>query len=334
MNLISPAPHMKTRRTTKRIMLDVLIALLPATAAGIVFFGWQAAVILAISLSSAALTEFLYFIVKEKIRVQPKEKLKKFIAQFDYTSLITGLLLGLCLPANVGGWHMPLLGSIFAVAVVKMLFGGTGKNIVNPALAGRIFLFISFAAMTSYPAPRYGALLSSGGALQTGATQLSNLLNGNPVLSPLDLFLGTGVAGCIGETCKLALLLGGIYLIARGVIKWYLPLLYLAAEGLFAVALEGFDFSYFLPSVLSGGLVLGAIFMATDYTTTPKTFWGNLVYFLALGLLTAGLRKATGLEVVSFCILFMNFLVFLLDLVFKPRPFGYRREKKKKEAKK
>lgn len=334
MNLISPAPHMKTRRTTKRIMLDVLIALLPATAAGIVFFGWQAAVILAISLSSAALTEFLYFIVKEKIRVQPKEKLKKFIAQFDYTSLITGLLLGLCLPANVGGWYMPLLGSIFAVAVVKMLFGGTGKNIVNPALAGRIFLFISFAAMTSYPAPRYGALLSSGGALQTGATQLSNLLNGNPVLSPLDLFLGTGVAGCIGETCKLALLLGGIYLIARGVIKWYLPLLYLAAEGLFAVALEGFDFSYFLPSVLSGGLVLGAIFMATDYTTTPKTFWGNLVYFLALGLLTAGLRKATGLEVVSFCILFMNFLVFLLDLVFKPRPFGYRREKKKKEAKK
>lgn len=334
MNLISPAPHMKTRRTTRRIMLDVLIALLPATAAGIVFFGWQAAVILAISLSSAALTEFLYFIVKEKIRVQPKEKLKKFITQFDYTSLITGLLLGLCLPANVEGWYMPLLGSIFAVAVVKMLFGGTGKNIVNPSLAGRIFLFISFAAMTSYPAPCYGALLSSGGALQTGATQLSNLLNGNPVLSPLDLFLGTGVAGCIGETCKLALLLGGIYLIARGVIKWYLPLLYLAAEGLFAVALEGFDFSYFLPSVLSGGLVLGAIFMATDYTTTPKTFWGNLVYFLVLGLLTAGLRKATGLEVVSFCILFMNFLVFLLDLIFKPRPFGYRREKKKKEAKK
>lgn len=334
MNLISPAPHMKTRRTTKRIMLDVLVALLPATAAGIVFFGWQAAVILAISVCSAALTEFLYYIVKEKIRAQPKETLKKFIAQFDYTSLITGLLLGLCLPAKIEGWYMPLLGSIFAVAVVKMLFGGTGKNIVNPALAGRIFLFISFAAMTSYPAPRYGALLSSGGALQTGATQLSNLLNGNPVLSPLDLFLGTGVAGCIGETCKLALLLGGIYLIARGVIKWYLPLLYLAAEGLFAVALEGFDFSYFLPSVLSGGLVLGAIFMATDYTTTPKTFWGNLVYFLALGLLTAGLRKATGLEVVSFCILFMNFLVFLLDLVFKPRPFGYRREKKKKEAKK
>lgn len=334
MNLISPAPHMKTRRTTKRIMLDVLVALLPATAAGIVFFGWQAAVMLAISVCSAALTEFVYYIVKEKIWAQPKETLKKFIAQFDYTSLITGLLLGLCLPAKIEGWYMPLLGSIFAVAVVKMLFGGTGKNVVNPALAGRIFLFISFAAMTSYPAPHYGALLSGGDALSTGATQLGNLLNGKSVLSPLDLFLGTGVAGCIGETCKLALLAGGIYLIARGVIKWYLPAIYLVTEGLFAVALEGFDFSCFLPSVLSGGLVLGAIFMATDYTTTPKTFRGNLVYFLALGLLTAGLRKATNLEVVSFCILFMNFLVFLLDLVFKPRPFGYRREKKAKEAKK
>lgn len=331
---ISAAPHIKTRRTTKRIMLDVLIALIPASVAGIVFFGWQAAVILAISLLSAALTEFVYYILKEKIWAQPKEVLKKFVAQFDFTSLITGLLLGLCLPANLDGWYMPVLGSIFAVAVVKMLFGGTGKNIVNPALAGRIFLFISFTAMTSYPAANFGAIGAGvGGTLSTGATQLNNVLNGNPVLSLADLFLGTGVAGCIGETCKLALLIGGVYLVVRGVIKWYLPALSIAVAAVFGMALDGvFDLVLALQYALTGGLFLGAVFMATDYTTTPKSFWGNILYFAALGLLTAGLRKATGIEVVSFCIFIMNFLVFLIDLAIKVRPFGYAR--RKKEAKK
>lgn len=333
MKILSTAPHIRSRRTTKNIMLDVLIALLPATIAGIVYFGWQAAVIIVISLASATLTEFVWYIIEHKIWKNGQKTLKDFLAQFDFTSLVTGLLLALCLPANIEGWYMPLLGSIFAVGVVKMLFGGTGKNIVNPAIAGRIFLFISFTLMTVYPDANFGPLGERGlEELMTGATSLTSGLKGGMMLSNLDLFLGTGVAGCIGETCKLALIVGYLYLCVRGVIKWYLPLLYIGFTGLFAVALEGFNFDYFLPSILSGGLILGACFMATDYVTTPKSKLGNIIYFIALGLLTAGLRKATGIEVVSFCILLMNFLVFLIDIIIKPRPFGYVR--KKKEAKK
>ena len=327
MNLvISAAPHIRAPRTTKHIMLDVLIALLPAAAAGIVYFGWAAAVTIVLAMASAFVTEFCWYIVEHKIWKNGKETI------FDFTSLVTGLLLALCSPAAEDALYMPVLGAVFAVAVVKMLFGGTGKNIVNPAIAGRIFLFISFSAMVAYPAAAFGPLSENDLALSTGATQLGNLLNGDPTLSALDLFLGTGVAGCIGETCKLAIVVGYLYLCARGVIKWYLPLLYIGVTGLFAVALEAFDFAVFLPSVLSGGLFLGAIFMATDYVTSPKSKLGNIIYFIALGLLTAGLRKATGIEVVSFCILLMNFLVFLIDLAVKPRPFGYVRQKK--EAKK
>lgn len=325
MNLIvSPAPHIKTRRTTRTIMLDVLIALLPASAAGIVFFGWEAAVFIAISLAGAFLTELVWYLIQHKVWMD-SGILKDFFRQFDLTSLVTGLLLALCLPAQIEAWYMPLIGSIFAVGVAKMLFGGTGKNIVNPALAGRIMLFISFTAMTMYPAANFGPIATDAANFDpsAGSTQLGNFLSGQPMLSALDLFLGTGVAGCIGETCKLALLVGYLYLCVRGVIKWYLPLLYIVTTGLFAMALEGgFGINLFAEAIFSGGLFLGAIFMATDYVTTPKTTLGNIIYFIALGLFTAGLRKAVGIEVVSFAIFFMNFVVFLLDLVIRPRPFG------------
>lgn len=325
MNLIvSTAPHVKTRRTTRTIMLDVLIALLPASIAGIVFFGWEAAVFIAISLAGAFLTELVWYLIAHKVWTD-SGVLKAFFRQFDLTSLVTGLLLALCLPAQIDAWYMPLLGSIFAVGVAKMLFGGTGKNIVNPALAGRIMLFISFTAMTMYPAANFGPIATDAANFDpsAGSTQLGNFLSGQPMLSPLDLFLGTGVAGCIGETCKLALLAGYLYLCVRGVIKWYLPLLYIAVTGLFAMALEGgFGIDLFAEAIFSGGLFLGAIFMATDYVTTPKTTLGNIIYFIALGLLTAGLRKAVGIEVVSFAIFLMNFVVFLLDLIITPRPFG------------
>ncbi|HIZ24335.1 MAG TPA: RnfABCDGE type electron transport complex subunit D [Candidatus Gallimonas intestinigallinarum] len=325
MNLIvSPAPHIKTRRTTRTIMLDVLIALLPASAAGIVFFGWEAAVFIAISLAGAFLTELVWYLIQHKVWTD-SGILKDFFRQFDLTSLVTGLLLALCLPAQIEAWYMPLIGSIFAVGVAKMLFGGTGKNIVNPALAGRIMLFISFTAMTMYPAANFGPIATDAANFDpsAGSTQLGNFLSGQPMLSALDLFLGTGVAGCIGETCKLALLVGYLYLCVRGVIKWYLPLLYIVTTGLFAMALEGgFGINLFAEAIFSGGLFLGAIFMATDYVTTPKTTLGNIIYFIALGLFTAGLRKAVGIEVVSFAIFLMNFVVFLLDLVIRPRPFG------------
>ena len=176
-----------------------------------------------------------------------------------------------------------------------------------------------------YPAANFGPIATDAANFDpsAGSTQLGNFLSGQPMLSALDLFLGTGVAGCIGETCKLALLVGYLYLCVRGVIKWYLPLLYIVTTGLFAMALEGgFGINLFAEAIFSGGLFLGAIFMATDYVTTPKTTLGNIIYFIALGLFTAGLRKAVGIEVVSFAIFLMNFVVFLLDLVIRPRPFG------------
>lgn len=334
MNLIvSPAPHIKTRRTTRTIMLDVLIALLPASAAGIVFFGWEATVFIAISLAGAFLTELVWYLIQHKVWTD-SGILKDFFRQFDLTSLVTGLLLALCLPAQIEAWYMPLIGSIFAVGVAKMLFGGTGKNIVNPALAGRIMLFISFTAMTMYPAANFGPIATDAANFDpsAGSTQLGNFLSGQPMLSALDLFLGTGVAGCIGETCKLALLVGYLYLCVRGVIKWYLPLLYIVTTGLFAMALEGgFGINLFAEAIFSGGLFLGAIFMATDYVTTPKTTLGNIIYFIALGLFTAGLRKAVGIEVVSFAIFLMNFVVFLLDLVIRPRPFGFVKTRRAKQ---
>ncbi len=317
---ISSAPHIKTARATKNIMLDVLVALLPATGASILFFGYEAAILIAISLASAFCSELAFYIALKK-------PLSQFFTQFDYTSLVTGLLLALCLPANLQAWYAFPLGNLFAVGVVKMLFGGTGKNVINPALGGRIFLFISFSVLTVYPSAKITALLPHTGVM-TGASSLDSLLKGEGTLSLLDLFLGTGVAGCMGETSKLALLLGGVYLCLRGVIQWYLPLLTLLSCGLFTACLQGFDFTAFLPSILSGGVILGAIYMATDYVTSPKTRLGNIVYFFLLGLLTAGLRKATGTEVSSFCILLMNFLVFFIDKFTPARPFGARKKEK------
>lgn len=325
--IVSDSPHIRGNATTKRIMIDVLIALLPATVMGIVYFGLKACIVLLLSVVSAIATEFVY-------KLCLKQNFKKIIRDFDFTSAITGLLLGLCLPSTVY-WYVPVLSSIFAVAIVKMLFGGTGQNIVNPAITGRVFAFIAFPAiMTSgYVLPKIEAIfeivLSSASAstsdVWTGATALTTLLSDGIsyfTYSKTDLFLGTGVAGCIGETCKLALIVGGVYLSIRKVICPVYPIIYIGVCGLFTVMLNGFDFEYFLPSILSGGLILGAIFMATDYVTSPTTKVGRVIYYTALGLLTAGLRKATGIEVVSFAILLMNLVVPLITRFTRPRNFG------------
>ena len=251
--VVSTPPHLKSPRTTKHIMIDVVIALLPAAIAGVVFFGPNALLILALSVLSAVLTEYVYAIVANKAWNNPSYFLT-FWKGFDFSSVVTGLLLGMILPSTVD-WYLPVLGAIFAIAVVKMMFGGTGKNVVNPAIAGRIFLFISFAAMTSYPTPQgmfhpcFTPEAENG--ILTGATPLTNLL-ANPEATVtgsnlLDLLFGFGVGGCIGETCKVALLLGYAYLVIRKVIKGWQPLLYIAVTGLFAVCLEGFDFTAFLP---------------------------------------------------------------------------------------
>ncbi len=325
--LISNSPHIRANSTTKRIMIDVLIALIPAAIMGIVYFGWRAAVIIVIATLAAIASEFVYKLILKK-------PFKQIVSEFDYTSAVTGLILALNMPSTVP-FYVPIFGAMFAIIVVKMLFGGTGKNFVNPAIAGRVFLFISFsAAMTSGWAATsisniYGSIPQTGATVLSGAVLKGDLTN---VPSVLDLFLGTGISGCIGETCKLALLIGGIYLFVRKVIDWK-PLIYIAVVGLMTVAIKGFDFNYFLPSILSGGLFLGAIFMATDYVTSPNTTIGSYIYYVLLGVLTAWLRQRNGMEVVSFVILIGNICTPLIDRFVVPKPFGYQKPEKAKPAK-
>ena len=328
----SSSPHVKNPRTTKNIMLDVCIALLPACIMGIIFFKGAWLVLLLSSVSAVA-SEFVYYLIMGK-------NIKQIAKAFDYSSLVTGLLLGMVLGSQ-SPWYVPVLGSIFAIVVVKCLFGGTGKNLVNPAIAGRIFVFMSFASVITggWALPRIG-LIGGGEMLnpETGATFLTNMFDAqhgallNISNLNLNLFLGTGIAGCIGETCKLALLVGGLYLACRKVINLLFPTIYIVVTGLFSVCLGGFDFNLFLPSILSGGLFLGAIFMATDYVTSPNTLLGNIIYFVLLGLITAGLRFATKIEVVSFVILLMNIVVPLIDKFIFNKPFGAVKCAKKKGA--
>ena len=342
--VISTPPHLKSRRTTKGIMLDVVIALLPAAIAGIVFFGWQALVIELVSVASAVAAEFVYyFIYNGGFKNKCKNALGvcvNWVKQFDFTSVVTGLILALILPSTVK-WYEVIIGAVFAIVIVKMLFGGTGRNLVNPAAAGRVMMFLSFS-LTTYIAANFEPILLES-QLFTGATHLSGyLLQGQAGarIEWLDLFLGTGVAGCIGETCKLALIVGYLYLVIRKkVIKWWQPLLYIALSAFLSVCLaatvEGasFDISLFIDYALSGGLMFGAIFMATDYVTSPKGVYGQLVYYIALAVLTSLLRFYTKIEVVSFVILLMNLVVPLIDTYIVRKPFGYKREKKQKEDK-
>lgn len=341
--VISTPPHVKSRRTTKGIMLDVIIALLPAAIAGIVFFGWQALVIELVSVATAVATEFVYYFIynggfKNKC-ANAGSVCKKWLKQFDYTSVITGLILALVLPSTTK-WYEVMIGAIFAIAVVKMLFGGTGKNLVSPSTAGRVMMFLSFS-ITTYTAANIGAI-SADSQIFTGATYLSGyLLGGNAGanMSLLDMFIGTGVAGCIGETCKIAILIGYVYLVARKVIKWWQPVLYVVLSSFLSVCLAatvegaGFDIALFPAYALSGGLMFGAVFMATDYVTSPKGVYGQIVYLVCLAVLTSLLRFFTKIEVISFAILLMNLVVPLIDTYIVRKPFGYKREKKVKEGK-
>lgn len=377
--VISTPPHVKSKRTTRKIMLDVLIALAPAAICGIVYFLLDAFILEVTCVAFAVASEFVYFFIARggfNVRFANSEtkqlakkvaELKKagqpydeaasalkakraelrkaafaksrgvcisWVKQFDFTSVVTGLILALILPSTVK-WYEAAIGSVAAIVFIKMLFGGTGRNIANPAAAGRLFMFISFA-ITTYTAANFGTVIEgSGETLTSGATYLSGaLLIENPnlgAISLLDLFLGTGVAGCIGETCKLALIVGYIYLVVRRVIKWWQPLLYIVVTGLMAAALNA-DFAFFLPSILSGGVMFGGIFMFTDYVTSPKGVYAQIVYYVVAGILTAVLRHFTHIEVVSFVIVIMNLIVPLLDAYIRRKPFGYKREKKNKEV--
>ena len=329
--VISTPPHVKSKRTTRGIMIDVAIALLPSVVAGCVFFGWQALLIILMSVFACVANKW----------ADAGKVCVRWLKQFDFTSVVTGLILALILPVTDKWYEVlyeVLIGGVFSIALVKMLFGGTGKNLVNPAAAGRVFMFLSFA-ITTCSAPLFGALNFEAGVF-TGPTNLSWLLpsEGNPItkLPVIDLFLGTGVAGCIGETCKVAILVGFVYLAIRNVIKWWQPLLFIAVFGFTAVFLSGFDYAnqgayiydmeLFLPHIFSGGVLFGAVFMFTDYVTSPKGVFGQIVYYVIAALLVAVLRYLTKIEVTSFVIILMNLFVPLIDKYVRRKPFGYKKE--------
>ena len=345
--VISTPPHVKSRRTTRGIMLDVCIALLPSAIAGIVFFGWLALMIELVAVGSCVATAFVYYFIANKgFSNKCKDAGKvcvRWWKQFDFTSVVTGLILALIVPATTP-WYAALIGGIFSIAIVKMLFGGTGKNLVNPAAAGRVFMAISFAAVSTYTAANIPALNFESGIF-TDSTNLSWLLSAYPEtkVTVLDLFLGTGVAGCIGETCKLAILVGYIYLCVRNVIKWWQPLLFIVVFGFAAVFMSGFgfiasggyifDIKLFLPHLFSGGVLFGAVFMFPDYVTSPKGVYGQILYYVLAAVLVAVLRYFTHMEVTSFVIMLMNLFVPLIDKYLIRRPFGYVKVKKEKKAK-
>ena len=297
---ISVSPHIHSKNSTQRIMLDVLISLLPATIAGIVIFGLNALLVIAVCVAVCVLGEFVF----NKITKKP-------LTISDLSAAVTGLLLALNLPANVPLWQAGV-GSLFAIIIVKCIFGGIGRNVVNPAITGRVFMLVAFASMTKAAFP-----LDS----TAGATPLSEIAGGNEVVLT-DLLLGN-IGGSIGETCKVALLIGGVYLLVRRVITWHIPVAFIATTFIFTLAVHEFDFMLALSLVLSGGLLLGAIFMATDYVTSPTTPLGKIIFGIGAGLITVLIRE-WGIypEGVSFAILIMNILNPYIDMLTARKLFG------------
>ena len=301
--LISPGPHLWKGLSVSRIMYLVVYALLLPAGAGVYFFGQRALSVMGVSIGAAILTEYIC----KKMRGQP------FI--MDGSAIVTGLLLALVLPPTLPLW-MVAIGSVFAIAIVKEAFGGLGHNIFNPALAARAFMSVSFPMeMTTWVKP-----MGFGADAVTCATPLS----GTSMWQPFDpsvyraLFLGN-TAGSIGETSALLILIGGAFLLARGIINWRIPAIYIGVVALIALGF-GEDPLF---HILAGGLMLGAFFMATDYVTSPLTNRGKIIFSVALGLLTMIIRRFAGMpEGVCYSILFMNAITPLIDRYTKLKPYG------------
>ncbi|MBO4844748.1 MAG: RnfABCDGE type electron transport complex subunit D [Lachnospiraceae bacterium] len=298
---VSSNPHIRSAISTGKIMLCVIIALLPTTAFGIINFGYKAAITLAISVATCVLTEIVCCLV-----------FKKKISVGDLSAVVTGLLLGLNMPP-AAPFYLPIIGGIFAIFVVKMLFGGIGQNIMNPALGARCFLVISFpAAMTNFVCDAY-----------SGATPLAKIRAGEEI-ELFDMIVGR-TSGTIGETSMIAILIGAVFLLLVGVIDMIVPMTYIVTFIIFMGIFAGYGFnSYYLVSQLAGGgLMLGAWFMATDYVTRPVTKAGQFVFGIILGVLTGIFRVfGASVEGVSYSIIIANLLVPLIERVTYPKSFG------------
>ena len=314
---VSSNPHVRDKMTTSRIMQLVALALLPTTLFGIWNFGFRALLVVLVTVASSVFFEWLYDRLMHK---------KNTIN--DFSAVVTGLLLALNMPPQIPLW-MPVLGSAFAIIVVKQLFGGLGQNFMNPALAARCFLMISFAGkMTDFAVDK----LSGYHCIDTvtGATALAELKNSGftaDSISVKNLFIGN-IHGTIGETSAIAILIGAVILLAFKVIDLKIPLTYIGSFAVFVILYtlgtgKGFDVNYLFSHLFGGGLMLGAWFMATDYVTTPITPNGQLIYGCCLGVVTAIFRLFGGsAEGVSYAIIFCNLLVPLIEKVTKPVAFG------------
>lgn len=307
--VVSSSPHIRDNASTRRIMIDVIIALLPATLAGVYFFGLNALLVIMVTIMSCVVAEY----ASRKI-------MKRDNTISDFSAILTGLLLALNLPSTTPLW-LAALGGVIAIVIVKQLFGGLGQNFINPALGARVFLLISYTAyMTNWVKPGVDAVSTASplGILKDEGALSANLPN------YIDLFSGN-IAGCIGETSVAALLIGAIYLLFRRVIGPEIPLTFIGSVAVFAWMFGGEslftgDFVY---HILSGGLMLGAFYMATDYATSPVTMKGRIIMGIGGGLLTGIIRLYTGYpEGVSFAILLMNIAVPLIDRYSVPKSFG------------
>ena len=302
--IVSSSPHLRSDRTTKKIMLDVIIALVPAMIGAVYFFGMNALKLILISVAASVIAEFAI-----------QKLFKKEVSIDDFSAVITGILIAFNLPANAP-WWIPVAAAVFGIVVVKQFFGGIGQNFMNPALAARAFLVASWPGiMAEYVLPGADAI--------TGATPLAILESGKIARLPsmMDMFVGN-IGGSIGETSALLLLIGGLYLIIRKVINWKTPVVYIATTAimLFVLGVETSELAYHL---LSGGLILGAFFMITDYSSTPVTPWGQIIVGVGAGILTAVIRIKGGFpEGVSYSILLMNVVTPLIEKFTGPRTFG------------
>ena len=321
---ISSSPHIHNSHTTQHIMRDVLIALSPALVGAVYFFGLRALALVLVSVASCFLFEKLWC----KLRKQNDKT-------YDLSACVTGVLLAFVCPPTIAYWQL-IIGDFFAIIVVKMLFGGVGKNLFNPALAARAFMFSWPVAMSTWVKPGWenqAGLLSAADAV-TGATPLAAMHQGVlPEASVLDMFLGN-VGGCVGETSALLLLVGLVYLLIRKVITLRIPLAYVATVAVltFLFPMGNDRFAWMGAQVFGGGLMLGAIFMATDYVTSPITKLGQIVYGIGCGALTVMIRYFGSYnEGVSYAILVMNACVVLLDRIGRPTRYGVPRKEAAKK---
>ncbi len=318
---VSPSPHIHGEQTTQKIMADVIIALLPALCVSIAVYGWGVLLLTAISVASCVLFEFLIqkFLIKGPLTV------------CNLSAALTGLLLAFNLPLGLP-WWIVVIGAFIAIAVGKMTFGGLGKNPFNPALVGRVFLLIAYPAqMTTFPAPKFEGFVDSfSGATPLAAAKAQMVDYGS--FDMLGMFNGV-MSGSVGEIATLALLLGFGYLLWRKVITWHIPVAVLGSMAVFAAIYGAFSFAtphlvlnFSVFHLLAGGAVLGAVYMATDYATSPMTTRGMVIYGVGIGVLTMCIRLWGAYpEGMSFAILIMNSVVPLINKYVKPKRFGLKK---------